>query len=195
MKRWLVGLIVMLGWLAIAVPISEAAETLPSMRATDKSDYQDQDWHHGIDTAPQGVPLDNLFYIRGEGYDSTPKLIDSPLVPNSIAQVTHDTIWKTYPGQPKQASALWSRKDPRVNPLARSDNRLNLNKKSAISLWMYFGDKGSDAADGMAFVLQNSSSDITALAAAGEGLGVWGADNSASITDNSVVAGRAIKKY
>jgi len=163
-KRWLVGLTVLLGWLVIAVPISGYADVLPNLKATDQSDYQDQDWYHGIATAPQGVPLDNLFYVKGDGFDSTPKLIDSPLVPKSIAQVTHDTVWKMPPGQPKQASALWSRRDPQANPLSRSDNRLNLNKDAAISLWMYFGDKGGGAADGMAFVLQNSSASISALA-------------------------------
>ncbi|KRK91272.1 hypothetical protein FC99_GL002420 [Levilactobacillus koreensis JCM 16448] len=43
---------------------------------------------------------------------------------------------------------------------------------------MYFGNKGDKAADGMAFVLQNSSAGIKSLGAAGEGLGVWGNDGN-----------------
>ncbi|WP_382333183.1 lectin-like domain-containing protein [Levilactobacillus fujinensis] len=158
--------------------------------AADEYDHQetDADWQHAVDTAPQGVPLDNLFHMAGAG--SLAKIVDSPLVPRSIAQLTLDTSGDY---KETQGTAIWSTKSAQANPYIRSDNRFDLKRDQAISLWMYFGNKGTNAADGMAFVLQNSEDGKYAEATGGEGLNVWGSDRNSIIGSSSAVAMTAIE--
>jgi len=164
MKRWLMGMLVGLSLLLPAV-----------------SGRADADLDHAVATAPQGVPLDNLFSMAG--VDNFTKLIDSPLVPASIAQITRDN-----PGAADiQAGAIWSK-----TGLTRMNNQFNLNVDGQMALWLYFGDKSDQAGSGMAFVLQNSDRKSQATAAGGESLGVWGNDRNGLGVD--LVTTTAIKQ-
>ncbi|WP_203643360.1 lectin-like domain-containing protein [Levilactobacillus andaensis] len=157
MKRWLVGLTVLLGWLAIAGPISGYADVLP----------KEDDRFQAIAKAPQGVPLDNLFQLGG--YAAYTRFIDSPLVPNSIAQITRNN--SSFADI--QSGAIWSK-----DGMTRSNNKFDYSKDAEISFWLYFGAKHGDAGDGMAFVLQNSEKGQTATGPAGESMGVWSSDRN-----------------
>lgn len=73
--------------------------------------------------------------------------------------------------------------------------RLNLNKDATFSMWMYFGNRNSDAANGMAFVLQNDANGANAVSrdsngkpATGETLGVWGSDSWLTQTGSVVTS-------
>ena len=146
MKRWLMGIVVGLSLL------------LPMI-----SGQANADLDHALATAPQGVPLDNLFSMAGS--DNFTKLIDSPLVPSSVAQITVDNPDNRF----VQAGAIWSK-----TGLARMNNQFNMNAEEHIALWLYFGNKGQEAGSGMAFVLQNSDRKSRAVAGASQSLGVWG---------------------
>jgi len=150
MKRWLMGMVEGLRLL------------FPTI-----SGQANADLDHALATAPQGVPLDNLFSMAGS--DNFTKLIDSPLVPQSVAQITRDNPDSRF----VQAGAIWSK-----TGLARMNNQFNMNADEHIALWLYFGDKGQNAGSGMAFVLQNSERESRAVAGAGESLGVWGNDRN-----------------
>lgn len=79
-----------------------------------------------------------------------------------------------------QVGSIWS----------TANNKFNLNKDNRVSMWMYFGNQGSMAGDGMAFVLQNDSRVLSAISGGGESLGVWGVDNGGT---EATVANTAIK--
>jgi len=176
MKRWLMGIVVGLSLL------------FPTI-----SGQANADLDHALATAPQGVPLDNLFSMAGS--DNFTKLIDSPLVPQSVAQITVDNPDLSS----IQAGAIWSK-----TGLARMNNQFNMNADEQIALWLYFGNKGDEvvkqkkAGAGMAFVLQNSDKKNWAIAGAGESLGVWGNDRNGigidSSTATTLVTDTAIKK-
>lgn len=155
-KRWLMG--VLLG-------VSLLASTATAHAATDVTG--DADLQHAVATAPQGIPLDNLFAMSG--WDNFTKLIDSPLVDQSIAQITRDNPTT----MDVQAGAIWSK-----TGLTRMNNQFDMSQDTDISMWLYFGNKGSDAGSGMAFVLQNSDDGIWAAASGGQALGVWGNDKN-----------------
>lgn len=117
------------------------------------------DLAHAIATAPTGMPLDQVFTTDISG--SSTKLLDSPTIPKSIAQIT--------PEEPNQTGAIWSRETA-----GNQRNQFNLTQKMEMGFWLYFGNRGEAAGEGMAFVVQNSPQGDHALAASGQSLGVWG---------------------
>ncbi|MFC6290320.1 L-type lectin-domain containing protein [Levilactobacillus angrenensis] len=167
-KRWLMGMLV--GVSLVMGAVTGHAATSSSSNA---------DLEHAIATAPQGIPLDKLFAMSGE--DNFTKLIGSPLVDQSIAQITRNNPTSQY----VQAGAIWSK-----TGLARMNNQFDLSQDTQISMWLYFGNKGRNAAEGMAFVLQNSTDGIWAIAGGGQALGVWGNDRGGH--GRNVVAQTAI---
>lgn len=145
---------------------------------------------HATDTAatanmPQGVSsLDNIF--------TTPTLSGS--LSNSAKFIYSTNSSNT--GQPaiqitdaaKQVGAVWS----------TAANELDLSKNQTASMWLYFGNQGDNAGDGMAFVLQNVgtsaiTSGLTSKVAPGQTLGVWGLDTDNSISDSTKIAAKAIQ--
>ncbi len=120
---------------------------------------ENADLAHAIATAPAGMPLDQAFTTNIPG--SSTKLLDSTTVPKSIAQIT--------PDEPNQVGAIWSRKGS-----GSQKNQFDLTRKMDMGFWLYFGDRGEAAGEGMAFVVQNSAQGDQALAASGQSLGVWG---------------------
>lgn len=119
----------------------------------------DADLMHAIATAPQGLPLDQVFTTNIPG--SATRLLDSPTVPKSIAQITPDS--------PNQVGAIWSHVGT-----GRHRNQFDLTREMEMGFWFYFGDRGANAGEGMAFVVHNSPQRDQALGNAGQALGVWG---------------------
>lgn len=136
------------------------------------------DLAHAIATAPTGIPLDQVFNTNIPG--SSTRLLDTPTVPRSIAQITADT--------PNQVGALWSR-----TGTGSQQNQFDVTKDMEMGFWLYFGDRGADAGEGMAFVVQNSPQRDQALAAGGQSLGVWGLVPSTSSGQKSQIARTAIQ--
>lgn len=119
----------------------------------------DLDLAHAIATAPRGIPLEREFTTKIPG--SATKLLDSPTVPKSIAQMTPDA--------PNQVGAVWSRMGS-----GGQQNQFDLTQDMEMGFWLYFGDKQADAGEGLAFVVQNSPQGDQALGTGGQSLGVWG---------------------
>ncbi|NLR10397.1 MULTISPECIES: hypothetical protein [Lactobacillaceae] len=163
MKWWVVGLVVALGLCINGGRIASAATK------------DNADWLNAVNTAPPGVPLDGLFTMSGE--DNFTTIIDSKVVPRSIAQITRDST----NSRDVQSGAVWSK-----TGVTRMDNRLDLSRNEDISLWLYFGNKHAAAAEGMAFVLQNQGNDFDDIGTGRESLGVWGNDRN-SLSDTGLV--------
>lgn len=163
MKWWVVGLVVALGLCINGGRIASAATK------------DNADWVNAVNTAPPGVPLDGLFTMSGE--DNFTTIIDSKVVPRSIAQITRDST----NSRDVQSGAVWSK-----TGVTRMDNRLDLSRNEDISLWLYFGNKHAAAAEGMAFVLQNQGNDFDDIGTGRESLGVWGNDRN-SLSDTGLV--------
>lgn len=102
-------------------------------------------------TPPTGIKLEDIFQVPA-GADSS-----------VIAQEELDIVEIT-PDNKNQAGAIWN----------TPNNMMDLTKDFEASMYMYFGDKGSKAADGMAFVMQADKNGNGAFRT-GEGarLGVW----------------------
>ncbi|WP_137626881.1 lectin-like domain-containing protein [Lactiplantibacillus pingfangensis] len=146
---------------------------VPTAQATDTT---------ALSTMPKGVSLDGIF-----GIPSLSGLSNSAQVVNSTNSTSSGTQGVQITDSTKQVGATWS----------TDDNKIDLSKNFKASMWMYFGNRGSNAGDGMAFVLQNSgasaiTSGLSSTTAPGQTLGVWGLDNDAS-ADNSTIAGKAIQ--
>lgn len=134
------------------------------------------DLAHAIATAPRGIPLDHVFTTDIPG--SATKLLDSSTVPKSIALIT--------PEEPNRVGAIWSRMGT-----GEQRNQFNLNGEMKMGFWLYFGDKGANAGEGMAFVVQNAPSKDQTLGLSGQSLGVWGKvskgnDNTADIAKTAI---------
>ncbi|WP_167630305.1 L-type lectin-domain containing protein [Listeria valentina] len=97
--------------------------------------------------------------IKTEGIFQVPAGANSSVISGDkldIVEVTNDTK--------KQAGAIWN----------TDNNMMDLTKDFSSSMYMYFGDKGSKAADGMAFVMQADPNKNNAFRTGeGERLGVW----------------------
>ncbi|WP_341780329.1 L-type lectin-domain containing protein [Levilactobacillus sp. HBUAS70063] len=124
-----------------------------------RADTGDVDLAHAIATAPRGIPLSREFAVDIPG--SATKLLDSPTVPQSIAQITPDA--------PNQVGAVWSRMGS-----GGQQNQFDLTQDMEMGFWLYFGNKQASAGEGLAFVVQNSPQGDHALASGGQSLGVWG---------------------
>lgn len=130
----------------------------------------DSDAKNALATMPKGLPL-STYFAPGQDYDSTglqggftPEVRDSNNSSSSGTQAMQLTA-DSYNG----GAAVWS----------KDGSKFNLYKNQKASMWLYFGNKGSSAGDGMAFVLQNNSSGGTGTYSdKGQSLGVWGKDVS-----------------
>ncbi|WP_129044765.1 lectin-like domain-containing protein [Companilactobacillus metriopterae] len=60
-------------------------------------------------------------------------------------------------------------------------NRFDLNKDQTVSMWVYFGNRGSKAGSGMAFVVQNDPNPTSATGYSGGALGVYGSDSNRGV--------------
>lgn len=137
------------------------------------------DLAHAIATAPHGIPLDHVFTTDIPG--SATKLLDSPTVPKSIAQIT--------PEMPNQVGAIWSRMGT-----GEQRNQFNLSSEMKMGFWFYFGNKGDAAGEGMAFVVQNSPDKDKTLGLSGQSLGVWGLVSTGDKEKSATIAKTAIQK-
>ncbi|MBS0978098.1 lectin-like domain-containing protein [Levilactobacillus brevis] len=130
----------------------------------------DSDAKNALATMPKGLPL-STYFAPGQDYDSTglqggftPEVRDSTNSSSSGTQAMQLTA-DSYNG----GATVWS----------KDGFKFNLYKDQKASMWLYFGNKGSSAGDGMAFVLQNNSSGGTGTYSdKGQSLGVWGRDVS-----------------
>ncbi|MHC9533412.1 L-type lectin-domain containing protein [Dellaglioa sp. L3N] len=107
---------------------------------------------------PESIKLDNIFTIP-EGSDSS--VVEDTNTKHYYVQVTPDR------GLHKNG-AIWS----------TPSNELDLTKDFEASMYVYFGGMGSSAADGMAFVMQNSAEqgDTILKGAQGSQMGVWASE-------------------
>ncbi|MNO64394.1 Legume lectin domain protein [compost metagenome] len=101
---------------------------------------------------PAKIILENIF--------TTPTGSDSSIIDGSIVQITPASTWKK--------GGIWS----------TSNNLMDLTQDFKSSMYIYFGNRGKDAADGIAFVMHNDSRGTNALSPNnGAGLGVWASQN------------------
>lgn len=145
----------------------------------------DSDYTHALATAPQGILLNKTDAIMTLGTASTSAttVVDTtnPAAPSTQA------AWLMNGAN--QSGAIWS----------TDNNYFDLKKNETVSMWMYFGNKGTAGGGGMAFVLQNDDRGIAASPAFGgsgplaETLGVWGVDNDPRQQQSSVIAQTAIQ--
>jgi len=169
----LAGLMIMVG-LAATVMRVQAADTDPLAAAP-------------ITTAPSGLDqLDKLFTLPGTFADGVTnaasiQTVTNPSSPNTEAVQINSAK--------RQMGGVWS----------SDDNRIDLNKDTTLSMWLYFGDSKSKAGDGLAFVMQNdpngtaAASSFTNQNIIGETMGVWGVDDDKSRTDSAEIAATAIQ--
>lgn len=100
---------------------------------------------------PSGIEIDNIFQI--------PEGANSSVINTDLADIVEVTA-----NQKNQAGAIWN----------TDNNMMDLTKNFEASMYLYFGDKGNDAADGMAFVMQADINGNNAFrTGAGARLGVW----------------------
>lgn len=138
-----------------------------------------------LQTAPKGVTIGEYF-STGKISGNNAKISSTEFGERQAVNLTTGA---------NQAGAIW----------ANDDARMNLNEDQTASMWMYFGDgrKTGSAGDGMAFVLQNDSNGVNAIAknadgtpAAGQSMGVWGTDARTDMTkplDTDAIAKLAIQ--
>ncbi|WP_143463582.1 lectin-like domain-containing protein [Levilactobacillus enshiensis] len=141
----------------------------------------DADYDQALKTAPQGISLAQIF-TPGTTANNTAAVV-STTNPN----VTGTQAARVNNGK-KQFGALWS----------TDENAFDLTQNQSASMWLYFGNTGKKAADGMAFVLQNDSRKLAATPTygknvSGETLGVWGVDTDKRQTTPDKVAASAIQ--
>lgn len=141
----------------------------------------DTDYDNALKTAPQGIALDDIF-TPGETDANQAKVVDTTNPDITGTQAVMVTNAKN------QFGTIWS----------TDDNAFELDKDETVSMWIYFGNRGKKAADGMAFVLQNDERGLAATPTygkkvAGETLGVWGVDNNSKQTDTNELAKLAIQ--
>ncbi|MDO0874748.1 L-type lectin-domain containing protein [Carnobacterium divergens] len=100
---------------------------------------------------PNGIEIDNVF--------QTPEGANSSVINTGLVDIVEVT-----PNQKNQAGAIWN----------TDNNMMDLTKNFEASMYLYFGDKGKDAADGMAFVMQADPNGNKAFRTGdGARLGVW----------------------
>ncbi|MCH4124228.1 MAG: hypothetical protein LKH74_11250 [Levilactobacillus sp.] len=122
-----------------------------------------------LKTTPQGIPIKAYFdTVQSEFSKATVEGSQNPTVKHTeVARLTTGSC---------QVGAIWS----------KPEQRFDLTQNQTVSMWLYFGNQGKDAAEGMAFVLQNDPRTTEAMTRfpgqhpkdiQGETLGVWGVDN------------------
>lgn len=142
----------------------------------------DADYDAALATAPQGIAVDQVF------------------TPGTTATNQARVVATTNPQSPgTQAVMVTNAKDQFGTIWSTDDNAFDLTHDKRVSMWMYFGNKGASAADGMAFVLQNDPREIGATPnfgkkISGETLGVWAVDTDTKQTVTANLAQSAIQK-
>ncbi|TGD18528.1 lectin-like domain-containing protein [Levilactobacillus suantsaiihabitans] len=141
----------------------------------------DADYDQALRTAPQGISLDNIF-VPGTTSNN-----QAAVVGTTNPAVTGTQAAKVNNGK-KQFGAIWS----------TADNVFDLTKDQSASMWLYFGNTGKKAADGMAFVMHNDENGLAATPTfgknvSGETLGVWGVDTDKKQTTPDKLATMAIQ--
>ncbi|NLR31806.1 L-type lectin family protein [Levilactobacillus tujiorum] len=138
-----------------------------------------------LQTAPKGVTIGDYFSTNSVS-GSAAKISSTDFGDGQAVNLTTGA---------NQTGVIW----------ASDDARMNLNEDQTASMWMYFGDgrKTGSAGDGMAFVLQNDSNGVNAIAknadgtpAGGQSMGVWGTDARTDMTqplDTTAIAKLAIQ--
>lgn len=141
----------------------------------------DADYDSALKSAPQGIALDQIF-TPGETDNNKATVVDTTnpdITGTQAVMVTNAT---------NQFGTIWS----------TDENAFELDKDETVSMWIYFGNRGKKAADGMAFVLQNDERGLAATPnfakkISGETLGVWGVDTDNKQVDAYEVAKLAIQ--
>jgi hypothetical protein len=96
---------------------------------------------------PFKIDLTGIFVTPATGSNSS-------VIGGNIVQVTPDTA--------NQKGGIWS----------TEANKMDLTKDFKASMYIYFGNRGANAADGMAFVMHNDSRGTNAISPhSGSGLG------------------------
>lgn len=113
---------------------------LGTVLATGMVASADADYDQALKTAPQGISLDNIF-VPGTTSNNQASIVNT-----TNPNITGTQAAKVNNGK-KQFGALWS----------TTDNHFDLTKNMKSSMWMYFGNTGKKAADGMALVFQNDT--------------------------------------
>lgn len=107
------------------------------------------------DNPPSKIDLTNIF--------TTPIGSNSTVINNNIVQLT--------PALENQKGGIWS----------TVVNKMDLTKDFSSSMYLYFGNQGSNAADGIAFVMHNDPRGTHALSPNfGSGLGVYAGETNGS---------------
>lgn len=147
---------------------------------TAKAGFFDPPIQQALETAPQGVPVNDYFSL-GKISNNSAVLADTPFGKGQAVQLT-DKV--------SQLGTVWT----------NDSSEMSLNSDATASMWMNFGNRNSSSGDGMAFVLQNdtrnlsaSSTDNAGTPLGGETLGVWGSDKDKTKSQASDVASSAIK--
>ncbi|WP_182914701.1 L-type lectin-domain containing protein [Paenibacillus thiaminolyticus] len=96
---------------------------------------------------PASITLENIFTL--------PSGSNSSVINGSIVEITPNA---TY-----QRGGIWS----------TPSNLMDLTQDFTASMYLYFGNAGNNAADGIAFVMHNDPKGTNALANNGASLGVW----------------------
>ncbi|KRK90976.1 hypothetical protein FC99_GL002512 [Levilactobacillus koreensis JCM 16448] len=141
----------------------------------------DADYDQALKTAPQGISLAQIF-TPGTTANNT-----AAVVATTNPNITGTQAARVNNGK-KQFGALWS----------TEANAFDLDQNQSASMWLYFGNTGKKAADGMALVLQNDDRELAATptfgkTVSGETLGVWGVDTDKKQSTPTKVAASAIQ--
>lgn len=136
-------------------------------------------------TAPQGIK------VQGNSYFDTPDQMGPSKISNGMTydsvdgskdRLPMDGVQLTHYGNHNEGGAIWS-----------SQKSFNLRKDQTFTMWIYVsGDVNvGDPGEGMAFVLQNNSTN-NQFSGTGESLGVWGVDPKSKSGGSDALAKTAI---
>lgn len=118
---------------------------------------------------PSKIDLTGIFVTPATGSNSS-------IIGGNIVQVTPNTT--------NQKGAIWS----------TEANKMDLTKDFTAAMYIYFGNQGANAADGMAFVMHNDSRGTNALSPhIGSGLGVYAGQNHGSSKTDGIQKSFAIE--
>ncbi|MGX7418664.1 L-type lectin-domain containing protein [Carnobacterium gallinarum] len=102
---------------------------------------------------PPNIELENIFQIPTNSA-------------SSVLEINGGNVVQLTPAEQRKNGAIWS----------TDKNKMNLLKDFEASMYLYFGNQGTSAADGMAFVMQNDARGPgTIISGDGSQLGVWDA--------------------
>lgn len=139
----------------------------------------DADYNNALLSAPRALTLNNLFQTGTGAGVSTSSGTVSLNGKNEVA-LPGQTVVKTLvkvTDDKNQKAAVWS----------TDNNAFDINTSGKSAMWIYLGERGTSAGDGMALVLQNDPKGNAAISSnAGETLGVWADDNSSNMLGSAI---------